>query len=147
MEKKTNSFSLGAWVDYCNESINDTTGTTPEVQTAFKKDLKKAIEHAGYPNKDEIGVIDQINDFSMNNVAAQIPNMVSGFINDTNRGFNLPACGEKGCPATIGLAAIPEKTTTGEIKFGDKKGEQYSSTTTAHDEFFVKNNRKEFKQK
>ena len=142
----SNSFSFGAWMNYCDSSINNTTGTTPAVQEAYKKDLKKAIAHAGYPSKDEIGVIDQINDFTMDNLAAEIPNMVSGFMKDTGRSFNIPAADDNTCAASIKVVAVDEKTKEGTIMFGDKKGESYTSTTSAHEELTVKNNRTPFKK-
>ena len=141
-----NSFSFGAWMDYCNSSINNINGNTANVQTAFKKDLKKAIAHAGYPNKDEIDVIDNINDFSIDNLAGEIPAMVSGFMKETERSFNIPAADDNTCAATIKVVAVDEKTKEGTILFGDKKGETYKSTIASHEEVSVKNNRKPFKK-
>lgn len=140
-----NTFSFGAWMDYCNSSINNTTGNTSNVQDAFKKDLKKAIQHAGYPNKDEIGVIDQINDFSIDNLAGEIPSMVSGFMKETERTFTIPAADENTCAATIKVVAVDEKIKEGTIMFGENKGETYKSTIAPHEEISVKNNRKPFK--
>ena len=57
-------FSMSAFIAFGNGCINNVNGNTPDIQSAFKTDLKKAIAHAGYPSKDETGTADEINDFS-----------------------------------------------------------------------------------
>ena len=141
----TKGFSFAAFVEYGNKCINNQ-GTSVPMQDAFKKDLKKAIAHAGYPSKDEIGVVDEINDFELTNTLAQVPALVSGFMKDEQRSFDIPAADENTTPATIKVVAVDEKTKTGTIMLGDKKGEQYSSTIAAHEELSVKNRRDSFKK-
>jgi hypothetical protein len=140
------SFSYAAFVAYGNACINNASGRTPEMQAAFRTDLKKAIAKAGYPQKDEIGIIDTINDFDMSATMHEIPNLVSGFMHDEKRAFNLPAPDKKTAPATLKVVSVGKKTKTGIIQMGDKKGQQYSSTTAAHEEVKVKNNTDEFKK-
>ena len=140
------SFSFAAWVNYGNACINNTTGNTPEIQTAFKSDLKKAIAHAGYPTKEEIGVVDTINDFDMSATLQTIPKMVSGFMHDEKRSFDIPAADSNTCAATIKVVAVDEKTKEGTIMLGDRKGETYKSTIAAHEELSVKNRRDPFKK-
>lgn len=139
-------FSFASFVEYGNRCINNATGNTPAMQEAFKKDLKKAIAHAGYPSKDEIGVVDEINDFELTNTLSQVPALVSGFMHDEQRSFDLPAPDGNTTPATIKVVAVEEKTKTGTIMLGDKKGEQYTSTIAAHEELSVKNRRDSFKK-
>lgn len=140
------SFSFAAFVAYGNNCINNVNGTTPEIQTAFKADLKRAIAHANYPSKDEIGIIDEINDFDMSNTLEQVPKLVSGFMHDEQRSFDLPAPDENTAPATLRVDAVPEKVNEGTIQFGDNKGQTYKSVTAAHDEVKVKSKTKQFKQ-
>ena len=84
-------FSMSAFIAFGNGCINNVNGNTPDIQSAFKTDLKKAIAHAGYPSKDEIGIVDEINDFSMDNTLGAIPDIVSKFMHDEQRSFDIPA--------------------------------------------------------
>ena len=140
-------FSLAAFCAYSNSCFNNTTGTTPTIQTAFKADLKKAIAHAGYPSKDEIGVVDEINDFDMSNTMSKVPEIISGFMRDEKRAFDIPAANDNTCPASIKVVAVDDKVKTGIIQMGDKKGETYESKIKAHEELSVKNRRDAFKEK
>ena len=142
-------FSFAAFVEYGNSCINNTKGNTLEIQAAFKKDIKAAIAKAGYPtNKEEAeGVINEINDFDMSNTLTQVPALVSGFINDTGRPFNIPACDDKTAPATISKISVDETVNEGTNRFGNKEGQPYKSITAAHDEFKLKSNREAFKTK
>jgi hypothetical protein len=140
------NFSYAAFVAYGNSCINNTSGKTPEIQKAFKTDLKKAIAHAGYPTKDEIDVIDEINDFDMSATLQTVPEIISGFMRDTGRSFDIPAATDNTCPASIKVVAVPEKTKEGIIMLGDRKGETYKSTIKAHEELSVKNHRGSFKK-
>ena len=140
------TFSFAAWVNYGNACINNTTGNTPEIQTAFKTDLKKAIAHAGYPTKDEIGVVDTINDFDMSATLSKVPEMVAGFMKDEQRAFEIPAADENTCAAAIKVVAVEEKTSTGTVMFGANKGATYETTTAAHEEIKVSNRRDPFKK-
>lgn len=140
-------FSFASFVEYGNSAINNTTGNTAGIQSAFKMDLKKAIAHAGYPTKDEISIVDEINDFDMSNTLAKVPELVSGYMSTEDRAFDIPAANDKTCAASLKIVSVEEKTKTGVIMLGDKKGEEYSSTIAAHDEFSVKNRRDPFKKK
>lgn len=142
----TKGFSLAAFTAFGNAAINNSRGTTPQIQTAFKADLKKAIAHAGYPQKDEINIIDEINDFEMTNTLAQVPTLVSTFMKEEQRSFDIPAADENTCPATIKVVAVEEKTKEGTIMLGDRKGETYKSTIAAHEEISVKNRKDAFKK-
>ena len=138
-------FSMGAFIEYGNGAINNVSGKSEDIQTAFKTDLKKAIAHAGYPSKDEIGIIDEINDFDMSNTLECVPQLVSGFMADTGRKFDLPAPDKKTCPATIYTQFVPEETKTGVSKLGGAEKE-WTSTIAAHDVVKVKNHTKAFKK-
>lgn len=139
-------FSFASFVAYGNGAINNASGNTPEIQTAFKTDLKKAIAHAGYPSKDEIGIVDEINDFDMSATMAKVPELVSGYMKTEGRSFDIPAADKNTCPATIKVVAVGEKTKTGTIQFGANAGKEYVSTVKAHEELSVKNRRDAFKK-
>lgn len=140
-------FSFATFVAYGNSCINNTAGKTPEIQTAFKQDLKRAIDRAGYPTKDEIGVIDEINDFDMSATLQKVPELVAGYMKTEQRSFEIPAADDNTCTATIRVVAVPEKTKTGTIRLGPNAGSEYTSTTYAHEELSVKNRRGPFKKK
>lgn len=139
-------FSLAAFTAYGNAAINNANGNTAGIQTAFKADLKKAIIHAGCPSKDEINVVDEINDFEMTNTLSKIPELVSGFMRDEQRSFDIPAADENTCAASIKVVAVPENTHEGIVQMGPNKGETYKSVTAAHEELKVKNRRDAFKK-
>lgn len=141
----TKGFSMAAFIEYGNGKINNVSGHDMEIQTAFKTDLKRAIAHAGYPSKDEIGIIDEINDFDMSNTLECVPQIVSEFMADTGRKFDLPAPDSKTCPATISTQYVPEETKTGVSKLGGVEKE-WTSTIAAHDVVKVKNHTKAFKK-
>lgn len=141
----TKGFSMAAFIEYGNGKINNVSGKDLEMQTAFKTDLKKAIAHAGYPSKDEIGIIDEINDFDMSNTLECVPQLVSDFMADTGRMFDLPAPDKKTCPATIYTQHIEEETKKGVSKLGGVE-KQWTSTIAAHDDVKVKNRRNAFKK-
>lgn len=140
------SFSFAAWVAYGNSQINNASGKSPELQAAFRTDLKKAIAKAGYPSKDEIGIIDTIKDFDLSATLREIPSVISGFMKEEGRAFDLPAPDKKTAPATIKVVSVPKKTKKGIIQMGDKKGQPYTSTIGAHEEVRVKNKTGDFKQ-
>jgi hypothetical protein len=141
----TKGFSMAAFIEYGNGKLNNVSGKDMEIQTAFKTDLKKAIAHAGYPSKDEIGIIDEINDFDMSNTLEKIPEIVSDFMADTNRKFDLPAPDKKTCPATIYTQHVPEETKEGVSKLGGVE-KKWTSTIAAHEVVKVKNHTKSFKK-
>lgn len=140
-------FSFAAFVEYGNSCINNTTGNTPEIQTAFKQDLKKAIAHAGYPSKEEIGIVDEINDFDMSATLQTVPQIVAGFMHDEERAFDLPAVDENTAPASIGVKSVPEEVKEGTLTFGKDAGSKYKTKVAAHDEPTLKVRRDKFKSK
>ena len=129
----TKGFSMAAFIEYGNGKLNNVSGKDMEIQTAFKTDLKKAIAHAGYPSKDEIGIIDEINDFDMTNTLECVPTLVSDFMADTGRKFYLPA------------QHVPEETKEGVSKLGGVE-KKWTSTIAAHEVVKVKNHTKAFKK-
>ena len=139
-------FSMAAFIEYGNKKINNATGNDLEMQTAFKTDLKKAIAHAGYPSKDEIGIIDEINDFDMSNTLETIPKLVSDFMADTDRKFDLPAPDKKTCPATIYTQHVEEEKKEGVSKLGGVET-KWSVTIAPHDVVKVSNRNDAFKTK
>lgn len=139
-------FSYAAFAAFGNACINNATGKTPEIQAAFRTDLKKAIAKCGYPTKDEIDIVDTISDFDMSATLHEIPNLVTKFMHDEQRSFDLPAPDKKTAPATIKVVAVEKKTKNGIIMLGDRKGEPYTSTVAAHEEVKVRNNTKAFKK-
>jgi len=140
-------FSYAAFVAYGNACINNANGKTQELQDAFRADLKKNIAKAGYPSKDEIGIVDTINDFEMGATLRAIPSMVTGFMHDEDRAFELPAVDSNTAAGSLRIASVEEKTREGVIMLGEHKGETYTSTTGAHDEYRVKSNTDPFKKK
>lgn len=138
------TWSMSAFCQYGNECLN---GKNKDIQSAFRTDLKKAIAHAGYPSKDEIGVIDEITDFDMSATLSKVPELVSGFMNDEQRSFAIPAADKKTAPATIKIVEIDKKVKTGINQMGANKGQEYKSVTAAHKEVKVKSNTKDFKEK
>jgi hypothetical protein len=144
MEVKTMAkvFSLSAFAKYGNQQIN-----TGFMQQAFKSDLKKAIAHAGYPSKSEIGNVDEINDFDMSATLSKVPELVGNYMKDEDRAFNIPAIDKKTAPASLRLEEIDEKESEGIIPMGPHKGEMYTSKVKKHNEIKVKSNRDAFKVK
>lgn len=136
--------SLSAFVNYANEQINK---KNTEISTAFKSDLKKAIAHAGYPNKDEIGIVDEINDFDMSGTMSCVGSLIGGYMKDEDRKFAIPAVDKNTAPATISIESIPEKTSKGTVLFGPSRGTPYETTTKKHNEVTVSSNRDAFKVK
>lgn len=136
------SFSFAALAQYCNSSAESATS----LKDAFKQDAKKFYAKAGYPSKDEIDILDEI-DPDVTNIASQIPNVVSGFMKDEQRSFDLPALDENTAPATINVVHVEEKTTEGIVTIeGPNKGEKWTSTIAAHDEPKLKVRRNKFKK-
>lgn len=138
-------FSMAAFIEYGNGKLNNVSGKDMEIQQAFKADLKRNIAKAGYPSKDEIGIIDEINDFDMSNTLECVPQIISDYMADTGRKFDLPAPDKKTCPATIYTKHIPEETKTGVSKLGGVE-KPWTSTILAHDIVKVKNHTGGFKK-
>ena len=137
-----NQFSLAAFAAYGNRMAN----TNTPFQQGVKTFLKKEIERSGYPScKAELSVIDERTDIDVSPILDQVPTLVSGFMHDEQRAFELPAPDKKTCPATIKVVAKHAESKPGGVQFGDRKGQSYSTTVDAHEEVVVKNNRKAFK--
>ena len=135
-------FSFAAFAAYANS----TTSPATNFQRAFVQDAKKFYAKAGYPSKDEIGILDEMVP-DVTNTVGQIPELVSGFMHDEQRSFNLPAPDDKTAPATIKVVYVEEKTSEGVVTIdGPNKGQKYKSTTLAHEEPKIKVDRKMFKK-
>lgn len=141
------SHSLAALAAWGNKAANNINGTTPEIQHAFHDVLKAGIKKANYPSCEaELAIIDEINDFDVTPLAEQLPNAIAKYMAEEKRAINLPAVDDVTAPATLKLVHKEEVTNTGTIQMGERKGETYTSTTLAHDEYRVKSNNKLFKQ-
>lgn len=134
------TWSLGAFAAYGKSTATP----AANFQHAFVQDAKKFYAKAGYPSKDEIGILDTITP-DVTNTCGAIPELVAGFIHDEKRPFKLPAPDNKSTSATIKLVHVDEKKSEGETKFGDKV-QKWTSVVKAHDEYKVKNNRDDFKK-
>lgn len=138
----TKGFSFAALANYGNSTATPATN----FQNAFVQDAKKFYAKAGYPGKDEIGILDEVKPDVTNTVSA-IPELVAGFMHDEQRSFDIPAADENTTPATIQVVHVPEKTTEGVVTIdGPNKGQKWTSTVSAHDELKVKNRRGAFKK-
>ena len=93
------SFSKAAFTEITNALINDTTfklpvldkqGNTTEVNFSelFREELKKNIASAGYPQKPEIGVVDNANLYG-SVIADMAPHLIDMYIS-TGRKFEFP---------------------------------------------------------
>ena len=135
-------FSFAALANYGNSTATPATN----FQNAFVQDAKKFYAKAGYPAKEEIGILDEIKPDVTNTVSA-IPELVSGFMHDEQRSFDIPAADDNTTAATIQVVHVPEKTTEGIVTIdGPNKGQKWTSTVKAHDELKVKNKRGPFKK-
>lgn len=134
-------FSFAAFANYGNSTATP----AANFQHAFVQDAKKFYAKAGYPSKDEIGILDEMTP-DVTNTVSQIPELVVGFMHDEERSFDLPAADDKTAPATIKVVKVPENTTEGTITFGPNKGKTYKSTTKAHEEPKLKVKRDAFKK-
>lgn len=116
-------------------------------QEALKADYKVNSKMLGYPNKDEIdgGILDNAT-LSASNTISAIPRLIGDYLHDEHRALDLPAPDDKTAAASLKLVAVDEKTKTGIIQLGDKKGQEYTSTIAAHEEFRVKSKNGTFKK-
>lgn len=135
------AFSFAALVAYGKSTAAPATN----FQNAFREDAKKYYAKAGYPSKDEIGILDEITP-DVTNTVGQIPELVAGFMHDEDRAFNIPAADDNTAPASIKYAKIPEKTSEGIQTIGPNKNTPWKSTVKAHTEVKVKSNRDAFKK-
>ena len=138
----TQGFSFAAFANYGNS----TAAPASNFQHAFVQDAKKFYAKAGYPSKDEIGILDEMTP-DVTNTVSQIPELVSGFMHDEERAFDLPAADDKTAPATIKVVKVPEKVTEGVVTIdGPNKGQKWKSTVKAHEEPKLKIKRDAFKK-
>ncbi len=136
------TFSVAALANYGNSSAT----SAENFQKAFVSDAKKFYAKAGYPSKDEIGILDDMKPDVSNTVSA-IPELVSGFMHDEQRSFDLPAPDDNTAPATLTVVHVDEKTTEGVVTIdGPNKGQKWTSTVGEHEEIKVKNRRNKFKK-
>lgn len=136
------SFSISSFVAYGNTQVN-----TPDsnLSKAFRKDVKEAIKLAGYPTKNEIDVIDTLENLSMKNTLEQVPSLVGNYMKDTENNFDIPSVDGETCAVSIVRTHRDEVTKTGTSKMGGAEKE-WTSTIAAHNEYYVKNRRKPFKK-
>ncbi len=138
----TKGFSFAAFANYGNSTATP----AANLQHAFVQDAKKFYAKAGYPSKDEIGILDEMTP-DITNTVTQIPEFVSGFMHDEQRAFDIPAADDKTAPATLKVVKVPEKVSKGIITIdGPNKGKEYKSTTKAHEEPKLKIKRDAFKK-
>lgn len=141
------AFSKALWASYLNDCANNVDNHHDEDQAAVKAMFEKTIRKMGCPNQDEVhDVVQNFKDFDLTPIAERIPHMVSGYMADKRSAFDLPAPNASTAKATIKVRAVDRKVKTGEIQFGEKKGQTYTSVTEAHEEVFVKNFTKAFKK-
>lgn len=135
-------FSFAALANYGNSTAKSATN----FQNAFVQDAKKFYAKAGYPRKEEISILDEITPDVTNTVSA-VPELVSGFMHDEQRAFDLPAPDDKTAPATIKVVAVEEKVSEGVVTIdGPTKGQKWTSTIAAHEEPKLKVKRDAFKK-
>ena len=141
------SFSAAVWAEYLSKCANNADKKHSEDQAAVQSFVEKTIAKLGYPNKDEVhDVVKNFKDFDLTPIADRIPTMVSGFMHDEKRSFDLPSVDPSTAKAKIGVRAVDEKVNEGIIQFGENKGKPYKSVTAAHEEIYVRNNTKIFKK-
>ena len=121
----TKGFSFAAFANYGNSTATP----AANFQHAFVQDAKKFYAKAGYPSKDEIGILDEMTP-DVTNTVSQIPELVV-----------------ETAPATIKVVKVPEKVKEGIIQMeGPKKGQKYKTVTKAHEEPSLKIKRDAFKK-
>lgn len=141
------SFSAAVWAEYLSKCANNADKKHSKDQEAVQSFVEKTIAKLGYPNKDEVhDVVKNFKDFDLTPIADRIPTMVSGYMHDEKRAFDLPSVDPSTAKATIGVRAVDEKVNEGIIQFGENKGKPYKSVTAAHEEIYVRNNTKIFKK-
>ena len=129
------SFSKQGFCDLTSALVNDTTfkvkslakdGQLVEtsISELLRKDLKKTLENAKYPQKSEAGVLDTC-EISTSGLAEAIPFIVQEQIR-CGKKFDLPAQPDMG--GSIYLAPNPGKTK--EVQVRDMKTGENAGTTT-----------------
>lgn len=139
MAKTDKPFSMAAFVDYGNARNN-------AFAEAFKADTAKNIAKMGYPNKEELPGVIAGAKLDMSHTIAAVPQLVSGFMTDDKRKFDIPSTDKAMAAATIRLEEIPKKVSEGVNQLGANKGKPYKSVTKAHTEVKVKSHNKDFKE-
>lgn len=129
------SFSKQGFGELTSALVNDTTfkvkslakdGSVVEtsISELLRKDLKKTLENAKYPQKSEAGVLDTC-EISTSGLAEAIPYIVNEQLR-CGKKFDMPT--QKDMVGSIYLAANPGKTK--EVKVRDMKTGQEVGTTT-----------------
>ena len=136
------SFSISSFVNYGNDQVNN---KETALSAAFRKDVKDAIKLAGYPTKDEIDIIDTMDNIKMTNTLEQIPALVGNYIKDTDHDFEIPRTDEETCAVSIARRHVDETIKSGVSVMGGVE-KSWTSVVAAHNEYYVKNKRKPFKK-
>lgn len=135
-------FSFDCFGKYMSKAVEKDTTVKEAVSADFLRNLKAM----GYPNKTEAEeVVKNFKGWSFTDTAKVIPSMIGKFMVDEGKTFIIPAPNENTTPATISYTDIATKTKTSKCAFGAHKGETITTSTSAHSEMKVKNNRKDFK--
>lgn len=144
--KTDKSFSASAFAEHVNKCVNNTDKKHEEASGAMKRFLERTIKKLGCPNQDELhdAVATAVVDATP--IADQIPSLISSFMAEEGRKFEIPAYDKKTAKAVIGIREIAQKTKTGTVRFGAKAGSSYSTTIAAHNEIYVKNYARIFKK-
>lgn len=142
------AYNQALFVAYGNACINNASKKTPDIQKAFKADFKKNLKIAGYPTEMDVknGHLDKIDNFDMSNTLACVPEIVAGFVQNEQRGFDLPAVNNKTAAASIKPFHFDKKKHTGQTNFGGET-KTYTSVTGDHEGYKIKNRTSPFKKK
>jgi hypothetical protein len=146
VDKTDKSFSSSAFAEHVNKCVNNTDKKHADASTAMKTFLEKTIKKLGCHNQDELHDVVSNAVVDATPIADQIPSLVSSFMVEEGRKFEIPSLDDKTAKAAIGIREIPEKTKTGITRFGANKGASYETTISAHNEIYVKNYAKIFKK-
>lgn len=142
-------FSFASFAEFGNKEVN-TQGTKLNIAcTAFVENTMNDIgKRYGYPtNREELHeCLGKYDGYDVSGITDVIPSVVSGFMHDTQRAFDLPAPDDNTCPATIKVVAKDKEVKEGVLQFGARKDETYKTTVAAHEEVVVKNKRDKFKK-
>lgn len=142
-------FSFAELAKYGNKRANTQGDSFRSATISFVENTLNAVgKQYGYPTtKEEVhDVLNKFEDYDVSPLTDQVPALVSDFMHDEKRSFELPAPDDNTCPAIIKVVAKDEDVKEGTVQFGACKGEHYKTTVAAHEEVVVKNNRNKFKK-
>lgn len=141
-KKASNRFSFDAFGKYMSAVATK----DESVKTAVSTDFLKNLRAMGYPSKTEAEeVVKNFTGWTFSETAKVIPNVIGGFMADEGKAFTIPSPNKNTTAATISYVDKAEQTKTSKCSFGAHKGETITSTTKAHTEMKIKNNRNDFK--